>query len=167
MKKINDKKKLELLERARSVKENGGRLTDLFKAFADENGRAAGSIRNFYYRTIAQDGGCGLVAKKNEYFTESAENELIALLLRERAACGSLRKAAFLAAEGDPILALRYQNKYYSMLKKQREKIMSRTFPPKDSDDFSLLKKQGEGGAKKYFSSKAAKKRKRDEVENW
>lgn len=167
MKKINDKKRLELLERARSVKENGGRLTDLFKAFADENGRAAGSIRNFYYRTIAQDGGCGLVAKKNEYFTESAENELIALLLRERAACGSLRKATFLAAEGDPILALRYQNKYYSMLKKQREKIMSRTFPPKGSDDFSLLKKQDEGGAKKYFSSKAAKKRKRDEVENW
>lgn len=166
MRKISDKKRLELLERARAAKKNGGKLTELFKAFADENGRAAGSIRNFYYRTIARDCDCGLSAKKNEYFTESAENELIALLLRERAACGSLRKAAFSAAGGDPVLALRYQNKYYSMLKKQREKLMPQSFPPQDIADLSPLKKKATGGAKKYFSSKEAKKRKSDEVEN-
>lgn len=165
MKKMSEKKRRELLERARAAKENGEKLTEVFKAFAAENERAAGSIRNLYYRTIQKDLTCGLSAKKNEYFSESAENELIALLLKERSACGSLRKAAFKAANGDPVLALRYQNKYYSVLKKLRRDAGTRSLPVGDSIRFRQAKNE-RSKVKGFFEFERTKKRKRDEAEN-
>ena len=114
MKGLSKKQQKELFAKAELAKKEGYPLVGVFKDFAEKENRAFGSIRNYYYRSVADGLAGNLTAKSNEYFTESAENELIACFLRERKACGSIRKAAFIMASGDPVLALRYQNKFFN-----------------------------------------------------
>lgn len=121
MKRLSKKALKELFELAKSAKNDGHPLVHLFESFARKEGMAFGSVRNLYYKSISNGTAGNLTVKRNEYFTESAENELIAYFLRERRACGSIRKAAFRLANGDPVLALRYQNKYCNLLKKKRD----------------------------------------------
>lgn len=125
MKGLSDKGKKQLFEGAKEAKSKGYPLVRLFKRVADKEGMAFGSIRNFYYKSISEKKAEDLTAKRNEYFSESAENELIAYFLRERRNCGSIRKAAFGLANGNPVLALRYQNKYCNLLKKKRESFVA------------------------------------------
>jgi len=124
MKGLSEKQTKELLARIREAKKNGVPLVSVFDEYAKDSGRAAGSIRNFYYRCVAERRADGLTAKTNEYFSESDENELIARFLRDRVRYGSIRRTAFAIANGDPVLALRYQNKFFNLLKKRREKIL-------------------------------------------
>lgn len=125
MKGLSDDCKKELFELAKTAKKEGYPLVRLFKRFAKKEGMAFGSIRNFYYKSIREGKANDLTAKRNRYFTESAENELIAYFLRERRVCGSIRKTAFRLANGDPVLALRYQNKYCNLLKKKRDAFVA------------------------------------------
>lgn len=135
MKGLNDEQKKQLFARAEKAKEDGTPLSELFKNFAIENGRASGSIRNYYYRSVADGLAGNLTAKSNEYFTESAEKQLIARFLRERKVHGSIRKTAFYLADGDPVLALRYRNKFCNLLKKKREAVL---------DEIKSIKLSGE-----------------------
>lgn len=123
MKGLTKKQSDELFLRAQIAKKQGQALSVVFGEFARENGRSAGGIRNYYYKCVAEKKACGLTAKKNEKFTESAENELIAAFLRERQRYRSIRKTSLYLAGGDPVLALRFRNKFCNLMKKKREKI--------------------------------------------
>lgn len=124
MKGLSKKQQKELFAKAELAKKEGYPLVGVFKDFAGKENRAFGSIRNFYYKSIGDGKAGNITVKTQEYFTESAENELIACFLRERKVCGSIRKAAFIMASGDPVLALRYQNKFFNLLKKKREAVI-------------------------------------------
>lgn len=158
MKGLNKKQQKELFAKAELAKKEGYPLVGVFKDFAEKENRAFGSIRNFYYKKIS-DGKVGnLTAKTQEYFTENAENELIARFLRERKSCGSIRKAAFNLASGDPVLALRYQNKFFNMLRKKRDAVIK---------EMKILQLNGEAYYDPYADSKKSviyKRRKSGDV---
>lgn len=107
---------------AEKAEKSGERLTAVFKAFAKKTGRCGGTIRNLYYRELANGRKTSLTVKKNVMFTSEEEQKLFDDIICLKKQTGSVRKAVFALANGNPVLALRYQNKFSNMLKKMREK---------------------------------------------
>jgi len=124
MKGFTKTQKKELFNLAKKAKREGSTLCEVFESFAKKYGKASGSVRNFYYKSVSTGEAVGLEAKKLKPFTPQEENELIKRALAERKNTGSLRRALLNIAGGDPVLALRYQNKFASLLKKQRQAVM-------------------------------------------
>lgn len=124
MKGFTKTQKRELFALAKRAKEEGETLCEVFDNFAKKYGKASGSVRNFYYKSISLGEASDLKAKKLVPFTPKEEAELIKSVISERKKTGSLRRALLNVANGDPVLALRYQNKFANLLKKQRQAIM-------------------------------------------
>lgn len=124
MKGLNDKQKKEVFQLAKQAKNQGKTLCEVFETISKKYGLAPGSVRNFYYKSVAENKAFGLKAKKLEHFSKQEESELIAKIIAERKNTGSLRSAILNVANGDKTLALRYQNKFANLLKKQRSVIM-------------------------------------------
>ena len=124
MRGLNNNQKQEILQSARQAKKQGEALSEVFKRAAQKYKMSPGSIRNFYYRSIAEGMATDLQVKKLKPFTKEEEKNLISSILRERKKCGSLRRALLNLANGNEVLALRYQNKFANLLKKQRSFIM-------------------------------------------
>lgn len=124
MKGFTKTQKRELFMLAKRAKEEGETLCEVFESFAKKYGKASGSVRNFYYKSVSLGEAGNLAAKKLVPFTKSEEAELIKRVISERKNAGSLRRALLNIANGDPVLALRYQNKFANLLKKQRQAIM-------------------------------------------
>lgn len=123
----------ELIEFMEAGKKNGQTLTALFEEFGRRQGRARGSVRNYYYalmksknddeRVVKLLDGKQLSVGKIRAFTEEECDQAIRSILREKAKGVSVRKAIFALSGGDDKLTLRLQNKYRNTLKKHPEKI--------------------------------------------
>ena len=136
MQKINgytEEEAKELIEFMEEGKKNGQTLTALFEEFGRRQGRARGSVRNYYYalmksqnddeRVVKLLSGKQLTVGKIRAFTEEECDQAIRSILLEKAKGVSVRKAIFALSGGDDKLTLRLQNKYRNTLKKHPEKI--------------------------------------------
>lgn len=115
--------------------DKGEPLCSAFKKCAEKTGRASGSVRNYYYRVLAKERDDLPKVNSALKFTQKEEVELVRSVLKARLKFGSTRKAITYLAGGNQALALRYQNKFAVMLKKQRALVMREV----------LLQKQREG----------------------
>ena len=121
----------ELIEDIAEGKRAGKTLTSLFAAYGKRHGRASGSVRNYYYKLLhspEQDAralleGKQLCAARVRPFTERETDEMLESILTECGKGCSVRRAIGNLCGGDAKKALRYQNKYRNLLKKQPERI--------------------------------------------
>lgn len=114
-------------------KKKGKTLTYLFATYGLENGRAKGSVRNYYYTLMKNENhderivklldGSDLCVEKIREFTPEETEDALRSILAEKSKGLSVRRAIFNLAKGDDKLMLRLQNKYRNTLKKQPEKL--------------------------------------------
>ncbi len=124
-----------LVEFIKAGKQKGKTLTYLFATYGLENGRAKGSVRNYYYTLMKNEGkderivklldGSELSVEKIREFTPEETDEVLKSILEEKSKGLSVRRAIFNLAKGDDKLMLRLQNKYRNTLKKQPEKLQA------------------------------------------
>jgi len=122
-----------LVEYIKAGKKKGKTLSYLFATYGLENGRAKGSVRNYYYTLMKNEkkderivkllGGSELSVEKIRGFTQEETDEVIRSILMEKSKGLSVRKAIFNIANGDDKLMLRLQNKYRNTLKKEPKRI--------------------------------------------
>lgn len=110
----------------------GKTLTRIFEEYANDTGRAKGSVRNYYYALLKRSDdeevkklldGTELKAESITPFTEEETDKILRAILREKSKGVSVRRAVLNLAGGDDKLMLRYQNKYRNVLAKQPERI--------------------------------------------
>lgn len=110
----------------------GKTLTRIFEEYANDTGRAKGSVRNYYYALLKRSDdeevkklldGTELKAESITPFTEEETGKILRAILREKSKGVSVRRAVLNLAGGDDKLMLRYQNKYRNVLAKQPERI--------------------------------------------
>lgn len=122
-----------LVEYIKAGKQKGKTLTYLFATYGLENGRAKGSVRNYYYALMKNEkkderivkllDGSELSVEKIREFTKEETDEALRSILAEKSKGLSVRRAIFNLSGGDDKLMLRLQNKYRNTLKKQPERI--------------------------------------------
>jgi hypothetical protein len=122
-----------LVEYINAGKQKGKTLTYLFETYGLQNGRAKGSVRNYYYalmkntkgdeRIVKLLDGKQLSVEKIREFSEEETDSVLRSILAEKSKGVSVRRAICNLASGDDKLMLRMQNKYRNTLKKQPEKI--------------------------------------------
>lgn len=118
-----------LIEKAKKAKEENVPLVAVFLEFASETGRAFGSVRNYYYKTVKR------LSKKDELyqklglsdklkpmlsieFTRIEERALLYSVFKGITQGKSVRKVINELSGGREKLALRYQNKYRNLIKR-------------------------------------------------
>ncbi len=110
-------------------------LQTAFKEYAQISGRAKGSVRNYYYKTVNE-------CKNNEKlrvklgvssnmfpnfikeFQDSESRDLLKIVLKGIGEGKSVRSTILKLASNDSKLALRYQNKYRNLLKNQKDLVL-------------------------------------------
>ncbi|MBQ9714212.1 MAG: hypothetical protein IJV83_02705 [Clostridia bacterium] len=122
-----------LVEYIKEGKRKGKTLTYLFETYGIHNGRAKGSVRNYYYALMKNEKGDERIVKlldgselsveKIREFTEEETDAALRSILAEKSKGLSVRRAIFNLAAGDDKLMLRLQNKYRNTLKKEPERI--------------------------------------------
>lgn len=122
-----------LVEYIKDGKSKGKTLTYLFETYGMNNGRAKGSVRNYYYALMKNEKGDERIVKlldgselsveKIREFTKEETDEAIKSILAEKSKGLSVRKAIYNLAAGDDKLMLRLQNKYRNTLKKEPQRI--------------------------------------------
>lgn len=117
-----------------AVSENKG-LSFAFEKYANMTGRAKGSVRNYYYKTIKKcENDSNLRVKlgvsKSMYpafikeFNLAEEKELLTLILTGVASGKSVRNVVSSLASNSEKLALRYQNKYRNLLRDKKNLVL-------------------------------------------
>ncbi len=107
-------------------------LSNIFEEYARVSGKAKGTVRNVYYalaKVSANDKdfrdkyleGQPISVSKINGFTQDEEKKLAKDVLRAKLQGKSVRKAIMELAGGDVKTALRYQNKFRNMIKKNQE----------------------------------------------
>ncbi len=143
-----------LVEYIKEGKRKGKTLTYLFETYGMHNGRAKGSVRNYYYALMKNEkgderivkllNGSELSVEKIREFTDEETDDAIRSILAEKSKGLSVRRAIFNLANGDDKLMLRLQNKYRNTLKKEPMRIAN------------IAKEMGL--TEEHFSSRASKK---------
>lgn len=121
----------ELIDDIAEGKRAGKSLTSLFAAYGRRHNRASGSVRNYYYKLLhsPEENARALLAGKHlraaqvAPFTEHETEQMLESILTECAKGCSVRRAIGNVCGDDAKKALRYQNKYRNLLKKQPERI--------------------------------------------
>ena len=122
-----------LVEFIKEGQQKGKTLTYLFETYGLQNGRAKGSVRNYYYALMKNEKGDERIVKlldgselsveKIREFTEEETDEALRSILAEKSKGLSVRRAIFNLSGGDDKLMLRLQNKYRNTLRKEPERI--------------------------------------------
>ena len=122
-----------LVDYIKDGRRSGKTLTKLFASYGAENGRARGSVRNYYYalmknrsgdeRIVKLLDGSSLRVEEIREFTEEETELALRSILQEKSKGLSVRRAICNLSGGDDKLMLRLQNKYRNVLKKEPEKL--------------------------------------------
>ena len=122
-----------LVEYIKDGRRVGKTLTKLFASYGAENGRARGSVRNYYYalmknrkgdeRIVKLLDGSSLKVEEIREFTEEETDQALRSILQEKSKGLSVRRAISNLSQGDDKLMLRLQNKYRNVLKKEPERL--------------------------------------------
>ena len=122
-----------LVDFIKTGKQKGKTLTYLFETYGLQNGRAKGSVRNYYYALMRNEKGDERIVKlldgselsveKIREFTPEETDAALRSILTEKSKGMSVRRAIFNLSGGDDKLMLRLQNKYRNTLKKEPHKL--------------------------------------------
>ncbi len=129
--------------------QDGKDLTKLFKEYSLVSGRAQGSLRNYYYKTVND---CKKDSKLKtklgvtsemyptfiKAFNESEEESLLKEVLLGLGNGKSVRSTISKLANNNECLALRYQNKYRNLLRDKREFVMQVASTIKDKNGINV-----------------------------
>ena len=139
--------------------QKGKTLTYLFETYGLQNGRAKGSVRNYYYTLMKNEKGDERIVKlldgtelsveKIREFTEEETDEVLRSILEEKSKGLSVRRAIFNLSGGDDKLMLRLQNKYRNTLKKEPERIAEIALELGLKDEAESVRKGGRSKAEK------------------
>ena len=121
----------ELIAFLQEGKKNGKTLSALFVQYGKKVGRAAGSVRNYYYKLLKTDSDVvrsllkdtALHAEEIVPFTEQEVDDMLRAILQEKAKGYSIRRGILNITKGDNKKMLRYQNKYRNLLRLEPERI--------------------------------------------
>ncbi|MBD5130976.1 MAG: hypothetical protein HDT28_00035 [Clostridiales bacterium] len=125
----------ELFALCDGARREGKSLTGAFRRVAERTGRSVNSVRNYYYGQaktfelvpeVADKLGIRACTVERERFVPFTDSEVYSLVECVLIAGGrgvSVRKAIYELAGGDDRLALRYQNKYRSVLRSHRKTV--------------------------------------------
>ncbi len=121
----------ELIAFLKEGKKSGKTLSTLFLQYGKKVGRAAGSVRNYYYKLLKIEDKevqallkeSALYAEEIIPFTEQEVDEMLFAILQEKEKGFSIRRAILNITEGDNKMMLRYQNKYRNLLRYEPERI--------------------------------------------
>lgn len=148
------------------VKENENKgLTKVFKEYAIASGRAQGSVRNYYYKTIKECKNSEELRKKLgvskdmfpnfiKEFNNSEAKDLLKVVLKGVSEGKSVRSVISVLANGNDKLALRYQNKYRNLIKNQKDLVLevASEIKLKDGSTFNPYKVENDSEYKKLES---------------
>lgn len=134
MEKLYGYKEKDVLGLYEYLKNKKGTLVNVFKSYAKDTGKSVGTVRNLYYALVKVSkedsnfcdkylGGVPLVTGEMVFFDEDEEKMLVKKILRLKNEGYSVRSAINEISNGDPKLALRYQNKYRGLIKNKKEKV--------------------------------------------
>lgn len=122
-----------LVDFIKAGKQKGKTLTYLFETYGLQNGRAKGSVRNYYYALMRNEKGDERIVKlldgselsveKIREFTPEETDAALRSILTEKSKGLSVRRAIFNLSGGDDKLMLRLQNKYRNTLKKEPQRL--------------------------------------------
>lgn len=115
-----------LLNEVKKAEEKKLPLKAVFLKVAESTGRKPNSIRNYYYLKAKEDGS-GLDKRTVSFtpFTKAEIRELVYDVLKAQGEGESVRSATLRLGGGDRHKMLRYQNKYRSVIKNNRELVES------------------------------------------
>lgn len=111
---------------------SGKRLSSLFSSYAQQTGRAKGSVRNYYYSLLKNVDdeevkqlilNAGLKAETPQNFTDEETDRILREILKRKSQGLSVRRAVMELSGGDAKTMLRYQNKYRNVLCKQPQTL--------------------------------------------
>ena len=145
-----------LVDFIKEGKQKGKTLTYLFETYGLQNGRAKGSVRNYYYALMKNEkkderivkllDGSELAVEKIREFTKEETDEVLRSILEEKSKGLSVRRAIFNLSKGDDKLMLRLQNKYRNTLKKEPERIAEIAMELGLSEEAENVRKGGRRG---------------------
>ena len=148
-----------LVEFIKAGKQKGKTLTYLFETYGLQNGRAKGSVRNYYYTLMKNEKGDERIVKlldgtelsveKIREFTEEETDEVLRSILAEKSKGMSVRRAIFNLSGGDDKMMLRLQNKYRNTLKKTPERIAEIAMELGLNEEAENVRKGGKSKAEK------------------
>ena len=145
-----------LVDFIKDGKQKGKTLTYLFETYGLQNGRAKGSVRNYYYTLMKNEKGDERIVKlldgselsveKIKEFTEEETDRVLRSILEEKSKGLSVRRAIFNLSGGDDKLMLRLQNKYRNTLKKEPDRIVALAKKMGLNEEAEKVKKGGKEG---------------------
>ena len=145
-----------LVEFIKEGRQKGKTLTYLFETYGLQNGRAKGSVRNYYYTLMKNEKGDERIVKlldgselsveKIKEFTEEETDRVLRSILEEKSKGLSVRRAIFNLSGGDDKLMLRLQNKYRNTLKKEPDRIVALAKKMGLNEEAEKVKKGGKEG---------------------
>ena len=148
-----------LVDFIKEGKQKGKTLTYLFETYGLQNGRAKGSVRNYYYALMKNEKGDERIVKlldgselsveKIREFTEEETDEVLRSILAEKSKGVSVRRAIFNLSGGDDKMMLRLQNKYRNTLKKEPERIVEIATELGLNEEAEKVRKGGKANAEK------------------
>ncbi|MBO5736326.1 MAG: hypothetical protein J6S04_00820 [Clostridia bacterium] len=152
-----------LVDFIKDGKQKGKTLTYLFETYGLQNGRAKGSVRNYYYALMKNEkrderivkllDGSELSVEKIREFTEEETDEVLRSILEEKSKGLSVRRAIFNLSGGDDKMMLRLQNKYRNTLKKEPERIAEIAMELGLKEEAENVRKGGKSRAEKKNTS--------------
>ena len=152
-----------LVDFIKDGKQKGKTLTYLFETYGLQNGRAKGSVRNYYYALMKNEkrderivkllDGSELSVEKIREFTEEETDEVLRSILEEKSKGLSVRRAIFNLSGGDDKMMLRLQNKYRNTLKKEPERIAEIAMGLGLKEEAENVRKGGKSRAEKKNTS--------------
>ncbi|MDR1138677.1 MAG: hypothetical protein LBK70_02245 [Clostridiales bacterium] len=125
----------ELFDTVQDYVSRGEGLSRAFVYIANKHNRSVNSVRNYYYSQcklfamipkVAQELGIQTIESKRDKFETFSPQEikdLVVHILTRRTTGLSVRAILNQLSDNDPILALRYMNKYRSMLSTHKSTI--------------------------------------------
>ncbi len=124
MRGFSEKERELLVQMARKSKVEGYSLTKVFDEYAVKTKRASGSVRNFYYSLLKENGKIteGLHASAIKPFDKCETVKLVAEILKRASGGKSVRKVISQMADNEKE-ALRIQNKYRNVVKNERQLV--------------------------------------------
>lgn len=134
------------------VNKNGeGNKTQRFREYAKKTGKAVGTVRNLYYEiakksktdnkfSCSTTNSNAFKVNKITPFSAEEEKRVAEQIISLTSKGYSVRGASLELAKGDAVLALRYQNKFRSLVKRQ-DAIISKAVNGVDAPLLTKLKK--------------------------
>ncbi|MEG1559940.1 MAG: hypothetical protein RRY79_03280 [Clostridia bacterium] len=116
-----------LFDEVKKARDNGSPLLSVFESVARNTGRKPNSVRNFYYLKIRDDETKSEFKKKGAAFVPFSKEEskfLIETVLKNQAKGISVRACTLSMGESDNRAMLRYQNKYRSLIKNDKQFVL-------------------------------------------